>query len=141
MLHRILTAEIEYPGDAEIADRAFARFGNPARLGPNAGKVTTDVTPIVARVDEGRWVAECPFCHGAQVGSPADPRFLCTDCANVLVGGAYLQVAYPSPKVREQIEAVLAPRPWENLYWLPEKDETVADLVAQNVAEGIPVPA
>lgn len=34
---------------------------------------------LYARIDAGRWVAQCP-CGSAQVVSPADPRMLCVGC-------------------------------------------------------------
>lgn len=34
---------------------------------------------IFARINHGRWVADCP-CGSAQVVTPADPRLACTEC-------------------------------------------------------------
>ena len=39
---------------------------------------TLDATvTTTARVELGRWIADCAFCPSAQVVSPLDPRFLC----------------------------------------------------------------
>lgn len=90
----------------------------------------------VARVEDGRWIAECPFCASAQVVSPLDPRYLCAGpdgCANANVRGAYASVIFPSEKTRDQLEAVLLERPDRlTRNWMPR--ESVSDLVAENVA-------
>lgn len=147
MRQSIRTAESEYttvdlgPGvtidatNRDPADRAFVLHSRGRELGPHAGKTATDVPPIVAFVNEGRWIVECPFCHSAQVGSPDDPRFLCV-CANDPVLGAYLQVEYPAPADRARIEDALSARTWVgNVNWLPE--ETANDLVAENIEQGV----
>src|SRR3546814_17794304 len=40
---------------------------------------TTQSEPLYARIDAGRWIAECP-CGSAHVVSPTDPHMLCTVC-------------------------------------------------------------
>ncbi|MFF7290741.1 hypothetical protein [Streptomyces griseorubiginosus] len=33
-----------------------------------------------ARINQNRWVADCTSCGSAQVVSPTDPRYACTEC-------------------------------------------------------------
>lgn len=91
-----------------------------------------------ARVDAGRWIAECPDCHDAQYvwTAEAHPLFLCVTCFNATVGRRWRPVLIPSE--RAAIEAALEPRPMpHNRNWTP--GETVADLRAENRQHGIGV--
>jgi hypothetical protein len=98
--------------------------------------VTMDIHPtqeVVARVNEGRWIADCPFCAGAQFTSPDDRRFLCADCGNEAIDGKWMRVVWPAAP--EVIEDVLIVRPTENRHWFPY--ESVADLARENAAHGL----
>ncbi|MGW0372561.1 hypothetical protein ACWDZW_27465 [Streptomyces coeruleorubidus] len=33
-----------------------------------------------ARINQNRWIADCSSCGSAQVVSPTDPRYACTEC-------------------------------------------------------------
>lgn len=98
------------------------------------GRVDREAS-TVARVEGGKWIADCPFCPSAQVVSPLDPRFLCAGsdgCANGKVGGAFAKVVFPRANTREAIERVLLERPVrETRNWL---GESVPELVAENAA-------
>lgn len=89
-----------------------------------------------ARIEAGKWIADCPFCRSAQVVSPLDPRFLCAGldgCANGAVGGAFASVEFPTEGTCEQIETVLLERPQRvNRNW--RRPETVDTLLAENAA-------
>lgn len=80
---------------------------------------------VTAYVNHDRWVADCP-CNGAELVAPGE-EMLCGSC------GAKHQVKFP--KHRADIEAALAPREPYNRNWHP--DETVDELVAQNIDHGI----
>ena len=86
-----------------------------------------DGGPIDAYVNHGRWVADCA-CNGAELVAPGQ-EMLCGSC------GARNQVKFPGPTMRDKIEAVLNPRPPLRQNWYP--DETVDELVAQNIDHGI----
>lgn len=45
------------------------------------GTINKNFTAAVARVDYGRWVAECPFCGGSCMVDPDDPFFFCLHCS------------------------------------------------------------
>jgi len=37
--------------------------------------------PVFARLDAGRWIADCPMgCNGAEMVTTVDPIFLCLSC-------------------------------------------------------------
>jgi hypothetical protein len=76
---------------------------------------------VIARVNHGRWIADCPICRGAEMVKETQD-FLCGSC------GAFGRVQWP--KDIAAIEAALTPRaaPYQN--WWP--DEKVKDLVAEN---------
>ena len=93
---------------------------------------TTGVTPydgteILAYINLGRWVADCA-CNGGELVAPGE-QMLCGSC------GAKNTVKFPDKKTRERIDKVLLQRDSYNQNWLP--DETVAELVAQNIENGI----
>lgn len=102
----ILTAETAYadpdlfahPGfrDERVPISRRAATINARALGvilrPSPGAVA-DMS-IVARVDHGRMVADCPFCRSAQMASETDSYFLCADCFNRPVGGRLIPVIW-----------------------------------------------
>lgn len=83
--------------------------------------------PIAVFANEGRWIAECPDCRGAQLASHADPRFMCVCCANVDNGGAFRPLHWP--RNRAALEEVLHERPMVNQNWTP--GETVSVIRAE----------
>lgn len=99
---------------------------------PTAEKVAGEV---LARVDHGRWVAECPDgCRWAVIVSVQTPLFFCGSCRNAKVGGNWRRVALPAD--RDKIEYHLLKRiGTANRFWNP--GETVADLIRENAAHGV----
>lgn len=82
---------------------------------------------VTAYVNHGRWVADCPFCNGAELIDLDDPRFYCLSCLNATVGGAWLAVKLPAPAERAAIEHELLRRKEDrHRNWLP--GETVTRL-------------
>lgn len=86
-------------------EERIAMIGVLERLGK------TDLTvKVLAHVNHGRWVAVCPFCGSSQVATVTDRRFLCAGanaCANSAIGGAFVQVVWPSDRDRVRIEELL----------------------------------
>lgn len=72
--------------------------------------VEGEAPPVVARVDFGRWLADCE-CGGAELIDPADPFFYCYSCGNFAHGGIIRPVIVPDGGVRDRIEALLLQRP------------------------------
>lgn len=91
--------------------------------------------PIFVYANQGRWVAECPDCRGAQLACATDPRFMCHCCANVANSRHWRHLIWPKNGTKKAIEEVLNRRPLYNQNWRP--GETVAALVAENVEHGI----
>jgi hypothetical protein len=91
----------------------------------------------IAYVSGSCWIADCPSgSGGAEFVNFDDPRFFCCVCRNADWGNVPLVITLPDPVLRAQIEEVLDKRPDPNTRnWTP--DETVADLEAENTAQGI----
>lgn len=106
-----------------LHSRATAQPYLKHRVMPSAMGVGATVE---ARVDHGRWIADCPSCPSAQDVTPADPRFWCPTCGS---GDVWHRVVFP--KNRAAIEEVLDLRPLaQNRNWRPS--ETLADLKREN---------
>ena len=85
---------------------------------------------VTVYANHGRWIAECPDCHGAQLASRDDPRFMCDSCANAAIGSLWRPVAWP--KDADKIAALLDARPLAHTRnWTP--GEGLRDLKAENV--------
>ena len=100
---------------------------------PNFASATSPEPPLKVYVNYGRWIAECPDCHGAQLACHEDPRFMCNECGNVAAGNLWRALEWPAD--RPGIEAVLTARPERNQNWLP--GETVEDLIAETRDHGV----
>jgi hypothetical protein len=85
---------------------------------------------VHARVNWGRWIADCPspFCRSALAVAPGTPAFTCEDC------GADGEIQWPDRV--DDISRMLAFRPNPvNRNWEP--GETVWDLMDENARHGI----
>lgn len=104
-------------------------------LAPDLPDAVAADQPVLAVLAQSRWVAQCPDCAGAQLAARTDRRLLCSGCGNVIAGRRWRPVVWPDDT--DAIEQVLAVRPLaHNRNWHP--GETVADLVAENAAHGLP---
>lgn len=72
--------------------------------------------PLIARVDAGRWVAQCPDCASAQVVSPADPRMWCVDCQP----DGWYRVRFPGDP--DAVETEMAARSARDRFWWSDDD-------------------
>lgn len=137
------TAETTYDPDGTLAIRGTrgallcnARY--PVSDGSIIPTSETDEPAAVAYVNQGRWVAVCPFgCGSAQVLSEEDHYWYCcgpSGCQNWSVGNALVPVTWPDPETRAAIENLLAPRPKMFRNWLTW--ETTDQLAAENIANG-----
>lgn len=68
-------------------------------------KKTSDVL-IHARVDFGRWVADCP-CGACAYVEPSEPVYFCWGCQNVDVNGDYKTVIFPDNRAEIENELLL----------------------------------
>jgi hypothetical protein len=71
---------------------------------------------IYARINAGRWVADCP-CASAQVVTPADPRVACVEC-----GWGWAEVVFPTDAA--SAEASVADEPPHLRHWWHPDDPT-----------------
>ena len=107
------------------------------RTPPAAGIVLSGQV-ATARVDHGRWIADCPTegCDGAEFVSLNGQPFFCTECRNAVTDNVPIPVVLPDEKTRGQIDAYLSARPLAvTRNWRP--DETVKQLQQENRKNGI----
>jgi len=93
-----------------------------------------DDTPIVyARVNHGRWIADCPFCTGSEMVWFEEPSaFFCFSCRNKAVDGHLLRVDIPKNYMK--IEDILLIRHPVNRNW---QGETLSALKSENTKVGV----
>lgn len=91
-------------------------------------------TTAIAEINHGKWLANCPFCTGAELVQKDDPRFFCLSCCNEAAGGKWIKVKFPADC--DQIEQELEKRTAvKNQNWIPP--ETVAQLRKENQKNGV----
>lgn len=110
----------------QTADK-YARAKVEAALA-KAGVSSWSGETVTAYLNHDRWVADCP-CNGAELVAPGE-EMLCGSC------GARHRVKFP--KHRKDIEAALEKRAALYRNWHP--DETVEELIAQNIEHGVEAP-
>ncbi len=67
---------------------------------------------VLARVDWGRWLADCPnaLCaNGAEMVSVQTPVFICASCGSPESGGKWYAVKFPCNKAAIERELLLRP--------------------------------
>ena len=73
---------------------------------------------IRASVNQGRWIAECPFCPGALLVDDQFRWFYCLNCYNAEV--AHNMFPIRMPRNRREIETILLRRPHSDfMSWTP----------------------
>ncbi|MCX5584288.1 hypothetical protein [Streptomyces erythrochromogenes] len=95
------------------------------RVAPPAGMLLG--VSIYARINHGRWVADCP-CGSAQVVTPDDARFACPEC-----GYGWAQLTFPAQPAAA--EAAVADRAPHERNWWHEQDRAAWDRTRQPVPE------
>jgi hypothetical protein len=88
---------------------------------------------VKARIDFGRWIADCE-CGGAEYVDPEEPLFFCASCLNAQYGGAARPVVFPSNTERREIEKLIEDRP---VVTGPGKDEIEKSFRAKPVVPGL----
>lgn len=97
------------------AERVFAwvAYRMNRRVPLPAGFV--DGGPLVyARINQNRWIGDCPTCGSVAVVSPTDPRYGCTQCK----GGWWVQV-FPADPDSVEAEMLLTPEDYLRNWWNP----------------------
>lgn len=72
---------------------------------PWNGQITED-SPVQARIDFGRWIADCE-CGGAEYVDPNEPIFFCMSCGNVDTGHAARRVIFPQQRAEIEAEVLM----------------------------------
>ena len=85
--------------------------------------------PVLAYINEGRWVGDCPQCNASMMLLHGAP-FLCAMCANTDIDCVARPVIWPVDEQAE-IEAMLTVRPVANRNWTP--GESVDLLRAESI--------
>lgn len=119
----------------EAAERHVPPSLWPYFLHPPSGQAfvaplgTRSSPEVLAHVNHGRWLGDCPFCASSQHVSKRDPWFFCAACLNAAVDHHAVPVEWP--KDADAIEETLRERPFVTTRnWRP--GETVASLRAEN---------
>jgi len=112
---------------------------------PPLDHIVWTAKPLVAKVNHSIWVASCD-CGAKGTPTPGCVVFMglllgwCVRCQNGGTGRGWRLIAVPSQEERAEIERVLLCRPNpDDRNW--EVGETIADLLAQNIEHGDPIPA
>ena len=132
-MHKIETAEqvlqLKTGTQAEALRVMRDKVRKLKRVGKNVDE-HQDATPRIARIDFGRWVADCA-CGGGVALNPTWTEAYCFGCGAVLTNIQY-------PLNRAEIEATVERRPHErHRFWLPEKGETLDTLRFENMVIGV----
>lgn len=89
---------------------------------------------LVARVDHGRWLADCPACNAGIALTPGVAEAFCFGSG---CGHRFTNITWPDEASVDEIERTLRARPKvATRNWLPT--ETVDDLKAENLARKLP---
>lgn len=96
------------------------RVAAARRIKPSLVVSTEPGAEVVARIDHGRWIADCPDCNGAEYVDPDEPVFFCFGCLNTQYQGQLRPVRFPPPEIRERIEANLRPEAYNS--WSEEEE-------------------
>ena len=122
-------ANVLLPGVRKRGYRVWFAHQLAARGETVISEVTTGPM-LKARIDHGRWLADCPYCRGAELVTLDDPVFLCLSCGNVVCMSQFLPVQFPNEQRRNRIEELLIIRPLPNRNW--RTGESVEDLKREN---------
>jgi hypothetical protein len=82
-----------------------------------------------ARIDAGRWVADCP-CGSAQVVTPTDPRLACPEC-----GTGWIPVVFPEDIAAA--EARVAEEMPARRFWWNDDDPAAWNRPASNAPKEV----
>jgi hypothetical protein len=70
--------------------------------------------PVYARIDWGRWIADCE-CGGAEMVDPDEALFFCLSCGNKGTSGRARVVEFPDNRDEIETKTMLHPSgEWQN---------------------------
>jgi len=85
--------------------------------------------PVRARINRGRWIADCE-CGGAEYVDPDEPLFFCMSCGNAVTSGRAREVIFPEN--RKDIEAEVMSR---KVTYMGGRDEIEKQLRAEPIGQ------
>lgn len=85
--------------------------------GQRGFRVRVGTDTVIARIDAGRWVADCPYCLGSEVVSKAFPVFFCQSCGMAAASGAVRVAVFPADV--SGTEAGVEDLPIRQRFWVP----------------------
>lgn len=113
-----------FANTAERIERQRMQFMHVHPLADQKKGGGAEVRPVLARVDFGRWLADCECC-GAEYVDPEYPLFFCNSCGNQEFNGQLRPVEFPEEPERTAIEKVLSKRPVDNNRGVDEVQKAV----------------
>ena len=134
MIQNILTARAVYrvPTREAYVAAHLQTLARQRDMGIDA-RPHIDETALVARIDHGRWLVDCPCGSGVAVDPDWDEA-RCFAC-----GSVYPHVVFPAGQLRARIETTLRLRPLSSRNWRPT--ESVDVLIAENIEHGLRGPS
>lgn len=91
---------------------------------------------VVAHVNHGRWLVECPLCGEAQYAGYEDRRFLCISCYRLGDHQRWRPITWPTEGEVVTAEALLRPRPRRRRNWHPAR-QPLDHLARENAVRGL----
>jgi len=92
-------------GHKKVKDRIISWA---ARSGHNYIDDRVAGIPVYARIDWGRWIADCE-CGGAEYVDHEEPLFFCMSCGNSGTSGRARKVIFPKNREAIEIETMKHP--------------------------------
>lgn len=74
-----------------------------------------DALPVYARINQNRWLGDCPDCGNAAIVSVLDLRFGCTEC-----GRDWVELIAPEDVAAVEEEMLAIPQPTYRNWWHPD---------------------
>lgn len=86
-----------------------------SRRMPIPTEFVPDGAPVYARINQNRWMSDCPICGNACIISLSDARFGCTECPR-----DWVPLILPADPVAVETEMLLTPQTYLRNWWHPE---------------------
>lgn len=74
-----------------------------------------DAAPVYARINQNRWMGDCPVCGNACIISLNDPRFGCTECPR-----DWVELILPADPEAVEAEMLAIPQTYLRNWWNSE---------------------
>ena len=114
-----------------------ARMGVAVGLIRSPAELAPEAAPAVAYLNHGEWLADCP--DGCGEASLVEPgwSYMCAGCGNVLLGGQWRRVKWPTGVLRAAVEREIAERPFNRTRsW--NRGERLVELRRENADHDLP---